>query len=145
MKWMMTLACAFALVTAPATAAEFGKPGLAGVRIGVKDDARSMRFYEILGMKVGRLHHPGQQEMIWEDKAQGAPLILVHAGPDSKLLPGGVSLMIFSANVAATLQALRAAGFSANDPQPNPAAIVEAAFPDPDGNLILLIGPKPKA
>lgn len=146
MKWMTSLACALALATAPAAAAEFGKPGISGIRIAVKDDAKSKQFYQILGMKIGRLHHPGQQEMAFEDKNQGPPLILINVTPDSKLRPGGTGLMFFSADVAATLRALRAAGFTANDPPPHPTApIVEAVFMDPDGNQILLIGPKPKA
>lgn len=144
MKWMTSLACALALAAAPASAAEFGKPGMAGVRIGVKDDAKSIRFYQVLGMQIGRLHHPGQQEMKWADPNAGPPLVLIHAEPGSKLVPGGVSFMFFTADVAATVAALRAAGFTAPDATPGTTPYIELVFPDPDGNTILLIGPRPK-
>lgn len=144
MKWMTSLACALALAAAPAVAAEFGKPGMAGVRIAVKDDARSILFYRTLGMQVGRLHHPGQQEMKWADPNAGPPLILISDGKNAKLVPGTVSFMFFTADVPATVAALRAAGFTAPDIKPGATPYVELVFPDPDGNTILLIGPRPR-
>jgi catechol 2,3-dioxygenase-like lactoylglutathione lyase family enzyme len=144
MKWMTSLACALALAAAPASAAEFGKPGMAGVRIAVKDDARSILFYKTLGMEVGRLYHPGQQEMKWPDPNAGPALVLISDGKSTQLVPGTVSFMVFSADVPATIAALRAAGFTAPDIKPGQTPYVELAFPDPDGNTILLIGPRPK-
>lgn len=144
MKWIATMACALALAAAPAAAAEFGKPGMAGVRITVKDDAKAIKFYQVLGMKIGRLHHPGQQEMTWENQVQGPPLIIVTAEPGARQVPGNASFMIFTPSVAGTVVALREAGFTAPDPKVGAAPIVELSIQDPDGNWILLIGPKPK-
>ena len=144
MKWMRGVACALVLAAMPAAAAEFGKPGLAHVRIGVTDEARAMRFYQILGMKVGRLYHPGQQEMKWDGDGQGSVLILTLAGPKVKPTPGTASLTFYTASVPATVAALRAGGFTAPDPKPATGQIQELVIQDPDGNSILLIAPAPK-
>jgi predicted enzyme related to lactoylglutathione lyase len=145
MKRMKLVVAAFALIGSPALAAEFGQYGLMGVRIAVRDEPRAMEFYKLLGMKVGRLYHPGQQEMTWDKPTQGPNLVLLDPQTKTKLVPGTASFMMFVPDVAATVRALRAAGYKGiEDPKPTKNPATELSIPDPDGNQILLIGPTPK-
>ena len=145
MKRMKLLIAMLALTGSQAMAAEFGQYGLMGVRIAVKDEARAMEFYQLLGMKVGRLYHPGQQEMIWDKPTQGPNIVLMDPQTKTKLVPGTASFMMFVPDVAATVKALRAAGYKGiEDPKPTKNPATELVIPDADGNQILLIGPTPK-
>ena len=67
-----------------------------------------MAFYKLLGMKVGRLHHPGQQEMNFEDPTQGPGIVLMSG--ETKLVPGTNNFLIAVPDTHAVAKALRAAG-----------------------------------
>src|SRR5690242_14182263 len=93
MKWMIGLIGALALAASPVHAVEFGQFGMQSLRIAVKDEAKSIAFYKHFGMKVGRLHHPGQQEMDWDTPAQG-PGIVLFSSPSKLLTPGTNNFLI---------------------------------------------------
>jgi hypothetical protein len=140
MKWILGAAAALSLAASPSIAAEFGSYGMSALRIAVKDEARSKLFYSNLGMKVGRLHHPGQQEMAWENPNQGPAIILM--SQDTKMTPGTASFLMYVPSLTATVKELRDAGFrNIPDPKPTNPRFTEVPIQDPDGNTILLIGP----
>lgn len=145
MKWMKGVAGALALAASVPAAADFGGYGIMGVRIAVTDDAKSMAFYTHLGMKVGRLYHPGQQEMTWEKPGLGPTIVLHHKDASTTLVPGSAYFLMFVPDIATTVKELRAAGFKGiEDPKPSKTAVTEHMIKDPDGNQILLIAPTPK-
>lgn len=145
MNGMRCLIAVLALAAGPAAAAEFGQYGLIGVRIAVRDEPRAMEFYKLLGMKVGRLYHPGQQEMTWDKATQGPNLVLMDPQTKTKLVSGTASFMMYVPDVAATAKALKAAGFAGIDePKPSKNPYVILMIKDPDGNQIELLGPTPK-
>ena len=140
MRWILAAAAGLAMTTAPASAAQMGHYGIAGISVPVKDEAKAKLFYSHLGMKVGRLHHPGQQEMAYENPNQGPPLILMSL--DKTVMP--VSILMFVPSVGATVDELHQAGFKdVANPKPATGRIQELVIADPDGNKILLIGPAP--
>lgn len=149
MKWMMTLIGALVLAASPVLAFEWGQYGMASLRIAVQDEARSIAFYRLLGMEVGRLHHPGQQEMNWEKASQGPGIVLVSDPAllergDIRLVPGTANFLITVPDTHAVAEALRDAGFSvAGEPRQTPH-YVGLTVRDPDGNLINLMGPLPE-
>ena len=146
MKRTMALAAAIALGVAMPAQAEMGGYGISSIRMAVKDDAREMEFLKILGMKVGRLHHPGQQEMTWEKPGIGPAIILMHKDDSVALMPGSMSFVMFVPDAAATARALRAAGFPGiTDPKPGTGSFIEHSVKDPEGNVMLLIAPNPNA
>ena len=141
MKRMIVAAAALGLAASPLAAAEFGKFGMLSLRIAVKDEAKSIAFYKVLGMKVGRLHHPGQQEINFEDPTQGPGIVLMS---DSKLVPGASNFLISVPDTHAVAKALRAAGFQNIDEPHNTPSYVGLTVKDPDGNTVNLLGPLPK-
>ena len=146
MKRTMALAAAIAFGVAMPAKAEMGGYGISAIRMAVKDDAREIEFFRILGMKVGRLHHPGQQEMAWEKPGIGPNIILIHKDANTPLVPGTVSLVMFVPDVAATAKALQTAGFPGiTDPKPGTGSFLEHVVKDPEGNTMLLIAPNPNA
>ena len=115
---------------------------LAGIRRAALDARAAAR-----AVRVGVGVH-GLELWVWDGSGDTPRLVAdLRPGP----LPSGPRearalgpLLLFSADVPATIAALRAAGFTAPDIKPGPTPYVELAFPDPDGNTILLIGPRPK-
>ena len=142
MKWMTCAVVALSLAASPSLAAEFGRFGMLSLRIAVKDEARSISFYKVLGMKVGRLHHPGQQEINFEDPTQGPGIVLMSG--ETKLVPGTHNFLISVPDTHAVAKALRAAGFQDNDEPHNTSNYVGLTVRDPDGNTVNLLGPLPK-
>jgi len=139
----LSLATAFVVTATTAIAMEWGEYGMASLRIAVKDEARSIQFYQLLGMKEGRLHHPGQQEMNWDKRSQGPGIVLMSAETD--LVPGTANFIILVPDTHATAQALREAGFpDIGEPYETPV-YTGLRVKDPDGNLIDLKGPLPDA
>jgi catechol 2,3-dioxygenase-like lactoylglutathione lyase family enzyme len=142
MKWMMRVVAALVIVASPSIAAELGKFGMLSLRIAVKDEARSIAFYKHLGMKVGRLHHPGQQEIVFEDPTQGPGIVLMSG--ETKLVRGTNNFLIAVPDTHAVAKALRAAGFpDIGEPHDTPS-YVGLTIKDPDGNTVNLLGPLPK-
>ena len=142
MKWMMSLIVALAIAASPSTAAELGKFGMLSLRIAVKDEAKSIAFYKQLGMKVGRLHHPGQQEMNFEDPNQGPGIVLMSG--DTRLVPGTNNFLIAVPDTHVVAKSLRAAGFPDIGEPHNTPSYVGLTVKDPDGNTVNLLGPLPK-
>lgn len=142
MKWMMRVIVALAIAASPSFAAELGKFGMLSLRIAVKDEARSIAFYKHLGMKVGRLHHPGQQEIVFEDPTQGPGIVLMSG--DTKLGRGTNNFLIAVPDTHAVAKSLRAAGFPDIGEPHNTESYVGLTVKDPDGNTVNLLGPLPK-
>ena len=143
MKWMLGAVAALSVVASPSLAAEFGRFGMLSLRIAVKDEAKSIAFYKLLGMKVGRLHHPGQQEINFEDPTQGPGIVLMSGG-DTTLVPGTNNFLISVPDTHAVAKALRAAGIpNVEEPHDTPN-YVGLTVKDPDGNTVNLLGPLPK-
>jgi predicted enzyme related to lactoylglutathione lyase len=142
MKWVMCAVVAMSMAASPAAAAEFGKFGMLSLRIAVKDEAKSIAFYKVLGMKVGRLHHPGQQEMNFEDPTQGPGIVLMSG--ETKLVPGTNNFLIAVPDTHAVAKSLRAAGIEGVGEPHNTPSYVGLTVKDPDGNTVNLLGPLPK-
>jgi catechol 2,3-dioxygenase-like lactoylglutathione lyase family enzyme len=139
---MLCAVALLVLVSSPLAAAELGKFGMLSLRIAVKDEAKSIAFYKVLGMKVGRLHHPGQQELNWDTEEQGPGIVLMSG--DTKLVRGTNNFLISVPDTHAVAKALRAAGFSdIGEPHDTPS-YVGLTVKDPDGNTVNLLGPLPK-
>ncbi len=147
MKRIAALAGTIALATMAMPAqADMGGYGLSAIRIAVNNDAREMEFFKNLGMKVGRLHHPGQQEMTWDKPGVGPAIILMHKDATNPLPTGVTSLILFVPDAAATAKAMKASGFPGiEDPKPSTSAFMEYSVKDPEGNVMLLIAPNPNA
>jgi len=142
MKWMTCAVLALSIAAAPSLAAEFGRFGMLSLRIAVKDEAGSIAFYKLLGMKVGRLHHPGQQEINFEDPTQGPGIVLMSG--ETKLVPGTNNFLISVPDTHVVAKALRAAGFQNIEEPHNTPSYVGLTVKDPDGNTVNLLGPLPK-
>ena len=142
MKSMMRVAVLLAIAASPSIAAELGKFGMLSLRIAVKDEAKSIAFYKHLGMKAGRLHHPGQQEIVFEDPTQGPGIVLMSG--ETKLVRGTNNFLIAVPDTHAVAKALRAAGFQDIGEPHNTPSYVGLTVKDPDGNIVNLLGPLPK-
>mgnify|MGYP000569036695 CR=1 FL=1 len=140
MKSIMKLVVAMVLISSPALAVEWGQFGMQSIRMAVKDEAQSIAFYQHLGMKVGRLHHPGQQEMNWDTPAQGPGIVLVSG--DTRIVPGTNNFLITVPDTMAVAKNLRAAGYDVPEPHETPN-YVGVTVQDPNGNTLNLMGPLP--
>src|SRR5262245_55825539 len=142
MKWMTCVVVALSIAASPSLATEFGRFGMLSLRIAVKDEARSIAFYKVLGMKVGRLHHPGQQEIDFEDPTQGPGIVLMSG--ETSLVRGTNNFLISVPDPHAVAKARRAAGFPDIDEPHDTPSYVGLTVKDPDGNTVNLLGPLPK-
>jgi hypothetical protein len=98
-----------------------------------------------LGMQIGRLYHPGQQEMTWPKPSQGPRIILIHdESGQSKLIAGTASLMMQVPDVAAFAKDLKDSGYPGVGEPKSTDSFVVLLIKDPDGNQIEVLGPVPK-
>ncbi len=145
MSWKTILAgTALIAAAVPAQAQQFGGYGLSQVRATVTNYDKEIAFFKILGMKVGRLFHPGQQEMTWDKPGLGSSIIVTQK---SATMTGTATQMLFFVpDMAATLKALKDGGF-ADVPEIKPATTpsIELQIKDADGNVMLVVAPNPNA
>lgn len=139
------LALAFA-TTAPAQPAP-AQPvlGLYAVKIAVKDFQKAIDFYGKLGMKPGTKYNAMEWELTWGAPGRGSSIVLVRdESGRMHVTPSGGFLVVAVADVRATANALKAAGYAGiGTPAVTPMAAM-LMLKDPDGNQIELVGPGSK-
>lgn len=139
------IALAASLGAATASAQDAGAASLAGVKIAVADFDRTTAFYAALGMRAGTRYGEHERGLEWSGPAQGSRIIMVHGsgpadGSARGIKPGGAFLMIGVPDMTATLDRLKAAGFTGfGQPKVTPRASI-LMLRDPDGNQIELLG-----
>lgn len=125
-------------------AAPVQNTGLYGVKLAEPDLAKAVAFYELLGMKKGRLNQrSGSQEMVWPAPAIGSKLSLFqNPAPNSGIMAAGTFLVIQVSDTHAAAAALKAGGFTVlAEPHLSGPAIVAIVL-DPGGNRIEIVSPK---
>lgn len=146
-KIAMLVAAMAAFLAQPATPArgqDAFVAGLRSVKIAVTDFERSAQFYRALGMEDG-MSRPDVHEMVWNDAAtQNSGVMMVSSAYAERagMAWGGTYLMIVSADIDATVSALKTAGFQdIGEPMAMGGMVKLLIIKDPDGNIVELIAP----
>lgn len=127
----------------PSPPAPAQSTGLYGVKLAEPDLAKAAAFYELLGMKKGRVNQrSGSQEMIWPAPATGSKLSLFqNPGPNIGIVAAGTFMVVQVPDTRAAAAALKAGGFTIfAEPHGSGPAIVAIAL-DPGGNRIEIVSP----
>ena len=142
MKLVGLVACARAAavsvpsIAAPAMPAPAQVTRLGGVRIGVADFDKSIKFYTALGMVSGDRYNDREHQMKPADPTQGAEMILYLKNANSRLKLGPGSMAFVVKDIRDTVRKLRAAGFpNIGEPQDRQAVLL-MSVEDPDGNQV---------
>jgi uncharacterized glyoxalase superfamily protein PhnB len=99
-------------------------PGDIGyVTLSTPDDERAKAFY---GAVLGWQFTPGRVPRGWNIEGR-RPMMGLHGDPER---PGGASLCYRVADVAATIERVRAAGGEADDPEPQPYGLLASCADD---------------
>jgi Glyoxalase/Bleomycin resistance protein/Dioxygenase superfamily. len=121
---------------APATA---GRVGRLVPFVDVRDVATSVAFYHLLGFDVTGEHRP-HDRLVWAAlRSGGAELMLAEAGTTVDAAAQGVLLYLYSDDLAALREHLRAHGAAPSeiaDGSPGPRA--EMRVDDPDGYCLMI-------
>ena len=142
MKWALGFIGAIAFAAASSFAAEQPGYALLAVKIGVKDQQKTIDFYTRLGMKVGRKYNAAEQELKWDNASSGPTIVLVHDETGRiKTVPGGSFFLFSVTDMKATVAKLKEVGAEFGEPMGDGKNYVIQMTSDPDGNRIELVQP----
>lgn len=141
-RWLGLAVVLGAAIAAP-VASQSSPSGMHAIKMAVANPAKSVRFYEALGMKEGPKHGQVEWELGWAEAAHGPFIYLIH-DPQNRVpmpKPGGSFVMIDVPDITAALSRLPQGGFSGlPEPRITPRAAI-LILADPDGNVVQVMAP----
>jgi catechol 2,3-dioxygenase-like lactoylglutathione lyase family enzyme len=142
-KWLMwsgaaVLTLAAATANAQSADRQSMDAGMPAIKLGVADFQRTAAFYSALGMRESARHNDHETSLSWPAPGQGSAIVMVR-DDKGRFIKGGAFMVIRVADMTATLDRLKAAGFTGfGEPRVGPGYAL-LVIRDPDGNQIELI------
>lgn len=146
MKIAIAWGAALLLFSATTATAQPITPRMYAVKLAVRDVAKTIEFYSILGMEAGPQHNEWETELRWDRPERGSAIIMVDETKSERfhVQRGGATLIISVPDVYAALERLETAGFAISGEPHVTAVSAIIMIQDPDGNWIELAGPAPQ-